>query len=437
MAQPVRKISDEDLNKLIERAYLLTNQEHVRTDAREHDFEAIKKIAAQAGIPPEHLEEAYRQLLEEQQAEQMRAVQKAARRKKIAAVLGISVITAAVAAWFFRPRTFEGTLQTAIALALDSATHMPLHKADTVRVTEKAFFVHALIGGDFGEQVTWELIPPHGEAPPPDGAIVYVQNKKGITAYQRFSLAPDAPLGEWKAVLKIFDKPAAEHRFTVAKGIIKMHVDFTNQAGSAKNITRFRALTDTTVICRVGLQNLIPGESVQVVWQYYDPSGNLAHTDRLTIKPNNSAYFAQSTMTIDLHTVKTGKWTVKVRVNDETESQGVFHMEVGDADVALTPRIANDRPAGRVSVFGTPSDVYGYVYFPKINRQHIVLSWKIKDAQGNVVRAIEQPLSNRVGTDWWAYRKLLNTKEMPPGRYTMELWSGNLLISKINFEITK
>jgi hypothetical protein len=97
----------------------------------------------------------------------------------------------------------------------------------------------------------------------------------------------------------------------------------------------------------------------------------------------------------------------------------------------------NDKPVNRTSVFKSDDEVYGYVYWPKINQRKILLTWKVKDSKGNIIRSIDQQLSNKGGTDWWAYRKVLEPNEAVPGNYTMELWGGTLLMAERNFEIVK
>lgn len=441
MDKPVRKIADKDFNKLIERAYFLANREHIHADTHEHDYEALKKAAVEMGIPEDKLEEAYRQLLEEQQAEEARQARKATRKKQWLYAATAAAVIALVLAWVFRPRTFSGTAKISVTTALDGTNFMPLTTVDTITTTKGAFFAHAFIKGNYGKEVEWELRAPDNSLHPPADKIVYRDHSEGTIAYRLFSLSPDMPLGEWKIVLKIFDKPVAERKFIFAKGTYEAKITFTRQVDSnykpVQNLSSFRALTDTMAICHVAFRDLTLGQRFKVVWEYYSPDGEMAHANSLEIKPNTAVYNVYSPMMIDYRSVKTGKWTVKLLVNGELIDRRTFDIEVGDAEVNLTTGMKNDRPADRTSVFRSTSPVYGYVFWPKINQRKIVLTWKVKDSNGNLIRSIDQALSNGSGTDWWAYRKIAEPNQMPVGRYVMELWGGNLLMAERNFEIVK
>lgn len=437
MAKPVRKISDKDFNTLIEKAYYLTNQEHIHADTKEHDFEALKQVAAEMGIPSDKLEEAYQQMLREKEAEAARAEQ----RKRMWMWIAAGVAVIALIVWIFRPKTFSGTVQLSIAKKLDATTYLPLEVIDTITTTSASFFVHALINGDYGEVVQWELHPPNDGVPFQAEKVSYVKSPKGTVAYQLFSLAPQMPLGQWKAVLKIFDKKVAEKPFTLVKGTFKTQITFTrgvdNNFRALQNLNGYEALTDTVVMCHVTFKELTANNIFKVVWEYYDPEGNMVHTNKLDLKPDSETYYAYSPMMIDYRSIQTGKWKVKVLINGELANERSFDISTGNADVALTTGMQNDKPVNRTSVFKSASEVYGYVYWPKINQRKILLTWKVKDSKGNIIRSIDQQLSNKGGTDWWAYRKVLEANEAVAGNYTMELWGGNLLMAERNFEIVK
>ncbi len=437
MAKPVRKISDKDFNKLIEKAYYLTNQEHMHADTHEHDFEAVKQVAAEMGIPSDKLEEAYQQMLQEKEAEAVRAEQ----RKRMWMWIAAGVAVVALIVWIFRPSTFSGTTKISIATTLDGTSYMPLATTDTVTTTKGAFFAHALIKGKYGDAVAWELYPPNGSDPIIAQKIVYANNQEGAVAYQLFSFAPTMPLGEWKAVLKIFDKPVAERRFIFAKGTYDAKMTLTRQVDDnykpVQNLSGFQALTDTIAICHVAFRDMTPGQNFKVNWQYYDPDGEMSYSNSLDMKPNAAIYNVYSPMRIDYRSIKTGKWTVKLSVNGEVINQRSFDIGVGDAEVIMTTGMKDDKPADRVSIFKSTSPVYGYVFWPKINQRKVVLTWKVKDSKGNIIRSIDQALSNKGGTDWWAYRKLVEPNDAAAGKYVMELWAGNLLMAERNFEIVK
>ncbi|MCS7019844.1 MAG: hypothetical protein RMJ87_11670 [Cytophagales bacterium] len=441
MAKPVRKISDKDFNKLIERAYFLTHQEQMHADKGEYDLEMLKKAATEMGIPPEKLEQAYEELQAEQAANEAAIARKALRQKQVIAGVVIALIVLAAIGWLLRPRTFEGTAKISIATSVDNDNYMPWHTTDTITTAKPAFFAHAFIKGDYGSRVEWELFPPNGEPVLPVDEVVYAENRQGTVAYQLFRLSPQMPLGEWKIVLKIFEKPVATHRFVFAKAKVQMQVAMTKQVDSnykpLQNLTEFQALTDTVAICHLTFLNITAEQRFRVVWEFYDPDGNLAHTDYINLTPKGSPHYAYCPMTIDYRSIKTGKWTVKVLIDGEVAHQRTFDISVGNADIALTTAMENDKPVNRVSIFKSQSEVYGYVFWSKINQQRIVLTWKLKDDKGNLIRSIDQPLSNRGGTDWWAYRRLLDANEAVPGNYNMELWGGNLLIGKRSFQIVK
>ncbi|WP_448518030.1 hypothetical protein [Rhodoflexus sp.] len=437
----MRKIADKDLNKLIERAYYLANKEYIHADTHEYDYDALKKIAVEMGIPEDKLQEAYHQIVADREAAEALAARKAARRKQIIYLAVIMAGVVLVCVWMLRPRTFSGTVETAIATSLDGTSYMPLDAVDTITTTQGAFFAHALIKGNYGEAVEWELLPPDGGAPVIADKIIYANNQNGSVAYQLFSFAPTMPLGEWKAVLKIFNKPVAERKFIFAKGIYKTQITFTKQVDSnykpVQSLSGFKALTDTMAICHVVFRDITPGQNFKVVWEYYDPDGKPAYSNSLDMKPNAALYNVYSPMMIDYRSIKTGKWTVKLLVNGDLVNQRSFDIDIGDADVVMTTGMKDDKPADRTSVFKSSSPVYGYVFWPKINQRKIVLTWKVKDSEGNLVRSIDQALSNKGGTDWWAYRQLIEPNSAAAGKYAMELWGGNLLIAERNFEIVK
>jgi hypothetical protein len=437
MAKPVRKISDKDFNTLIEKAYYLTNQEHIQADTKEHDFEALKKVAAEMGIPSDKLEQAYQQMLQEKEAEAARAEQQ--QRMWIWVAAGVSAVVFIV--WIFWPKTFSGTVQVSIAKKLNRTNYLPLEVTDTITTTNASFFVHALINGDYGDAVQWELHPPDDGVPIQAEQISYVESSKGVVAYQLFSLAPQMPLGEWKAVLKIFDKKVAEKSFVLVKGTFNTQITFTrdidNNFRAIQNLNGYEALTDTVVMCHVTFRELTANNIFKVVWEYYDPEGSMVYTNHLDLKPTSETYYAYSPMMIDYRSIKTGKWKVKLLIDGEPVNERSFDISVGNANVTLTSGMKNDKPVNRTSVFKSDDEVYGYVYWPKINQRKILLTWKVKDSKGNIIRSIDQQLSNKGGTDWWAYRKVLEPNEAVPGNYTMELWGGTLLMAERNFEIVK